>query len=101
MTRDQILAIASELVIVNDGAYRWVGRRDDVYRWLDDHGFTRRFDAAHNTGNSVTMSADDYQELCDDTDCLIDTSGSYGPAGVNPHELIDEIEAEADYLYIH
>jgi len=102
MTKEEILAIATDLVVVNDGFSRWVGRRDEIYDWLEKNGLSRGYDDSHNTPNSVTMSVDQYQSLCDSTECLVDDSGSFGPADPHdPYELIDEIEETADCLYVY
>jgi hypothetical protein len=100
--REALVRDAKQLVIVDDGAYRWAGDRAEVYAWLDAQEISRGHDRSYNTPNSATMDSDQYQELCDSTTCYVDTSGSYGPSGIDPHELIDEItEAGAPTLYIH
>jgi hypothetical protein len=96
------IAEAPAFVIVNDGATRWVGRKSEVYGWLSRHDIDRGHDANYNTPNSATMTADQYQSLCDETQCFVDTSGSHGPEGADPYELIEELSnAGAAYLYIH
>lgn len=102
MDRKEMLRRAKQFVVVNDGAYRWAGLKSEVYGWLDSHDFTRGHDQSRNTPNSVTMTAEQYQALCDETDCYVDTSGSHGPSGADPYELIDDLqERGAAYLYIH
>ena len=102
MNSQEMIEKAKGIVVVNDGAYLWAGTKAEVYGWLSDHEFCRGFDASHNTHNSVTMTAEEYQALCDETECLVDTSGSYGPTGSDPHELITELQdAGAAYLYIY
>lgn len=93
-TRRNLLRRAANLVVVDDGAYRWVGSRSEVYGWLAAHDIDR-------TSNSAALNSEQYQALCDATTCYVDTSGSYGPSGVDPYELIDAIsDAGADHLYI-
>lgn len=102
MTSKEMIAAAKTLVVVNDGAYCWAGSKTEVYGWLSDHDFSRGFDASHNTPNSVTLTVEQYQALCNETECLVDTSGSYGPTGADPHELIEALQdAGAACLYIH
>ena len=57
------------LVIVNDGASRWIGDRQEVYEWLSAHGHTRGYHSGYCTPNVVTLDADTYQALCDETTC--------------------------------
>lgn len=101
-TRRNLLRRARNLVVVNDGQYRWVGSRREVYAYLEAHGLERGYHRGYNTANSVTMDADQYQALCDSTTCCVDTSGSYGPAGEDPFKLIEAILGRgAVTLYIH
>lgn len=55
----------SSVVIVNDGAERWVVNRREVYAWLRRHGHDRGVDRNTRLSNSVTLDADAYQDLCD------------------------------------
>ena len=88
-TRDEILRQAHSLVVVDDGAYRWVGAQSEIYGWLNKHGFERDYTAG--AGSSVEMTAEDYQSLCDSVDCISDTSGASGYLDCDPHDLIDDL----------
>lgn len=100
-TRRNLLRRAANLVVVDDGASRWVGSRREVYRWLSTHDVSRGFDRSTNLPNAATMDAEQYQSLCDETQCYVDTSGSYGPAGQDPHKLIGAIlDRDAPTLYV-
>lgn len=61
--RDLIRGRAT-LIIVNDGAFRWVGDKADIKRWLAAQGLTSR--------TASEMTADQYQQLCDSTACWSD-----------------------------
>lgn len=101
-TRRNLLRRAANLVVVDDGAYCWVGSRREVYAWLREHGIERGYHSGYRTPNSCTMDADTYQALCDATECHVDTTGSHGPRGEDPHKLIDAIlDRNAPTLYIY
>lgn len=101
-TRRNLLRRATNLVVVDDGAYRWVGSRREVYGWLAAHSIERGYHSGYRTPNSAVMDAEQYQALCDQTQCYVDTSGSYGPAGADPRELIDALQQRGSAtLYIH
>lgn len=93
MTAQEIIGMADSLVVVSDGAYRWLGDRAEVYAWIDSHGHRRGYDYARNLPNTVTLTADEYQEMCDETTCYADTSGSYGPGEMRAYDLIARIDA--------
>lgn len=90
-TRRNLLRRAAHLVIVDDGEYRWVGSKIEVYRWLDEHGVDRlKYDSRSNEFNVARMD-DTYQALCDATTCITATHGSAGDYAGDPYELIDAI----------
>ena len=92
---------ADTAVIVDDGSYRWIGDRAQVYAWLRNAEIARGHDSARNLSNAARMSADEYQQLCDHTTCYADTSGSYSVPGHDTHALIDSlIEQGAPTLHI-
>ena len=90
-TRRNLLRRAHNLVVVSDGAYRWVGQRREVHRWLRARGKQPGYDTQTNQAFAVRLDADAYQALCDETHCVASTCGTGQYAG-DPRELIDAIE---------
>lgn len=100
-TRRNLLRRAANLVVVDDGAYMWVGSRQDVYDWLIEHDIDRGFDRSTNLPNVAAMDADTYQSMCDDIGCITATHGGAGDYVGDPHDLIEAILARnAAMLYI-
>lgn len=56
---------ANTVVIVNDGAERWVGNKREIYNWLSARGHQRSYDTSRNLPNTVKLDADTYQSMCD------------------------------------
>lgn len=81
----------SNLVIVDDGQFRWVGDAHEIDAWLDEHGYTRR--------DARSMTPEQYQALCDDTTCLSDQIGLVGSGDVI--ELCNTLRDEHGVDVIH
>ena len=94
-----MIANATDYVVINDGAYRWVGERAEIYGWLTDHGKSRCLNSSTNLSNSVELTSDEYDQLCRDTTCESDRIATVGN-GQCVQLCSDLMDAGAPMLHI-
>lgn len=101
ISKNGLIDQASTLVVIDDGASRWVGDSAEILGWLTQHGIQPRYDSATRMPDTCVMGADAYQHLCAETGCVASSCGSYGPVGEDPLELIEDIlTAGARLIYV-
>lgn len=98
----RIKAHADKLIVIDDGASRWVAERSKALKWLADHENVRtgrmslrgrRFAAA--------MSESEYDEFSRAVPCIAATHGAGGYWPGDQHELVEALlDAGAMTLFI-
>ena len=97
--RRNMIANAVNYVVVDDGAYRWAGEREEIYAWLRAHEKYRSLNTSTNQSNSVELSSDEYDQMCRETMCKSDVIGPSG-TGQCIDLCSDLMDAGASMLHI-
>lgn len=98
-TQNAMIANATDYMVVDDGQMRWAGKRALILGWLHERGQSPHFDASTRQDNSVSLGADEYNEMCRVVTCESDAVASAGSGECI--ELCDGlIDAGAGLLHV-
>lgn len=89
--KDLIRTHADKLIVIDDGASRWVAERAKVLKWLNEHDVRTGRMILRGRRFAVAMSEREYDEFSRAVSCIAATHGANGVLPGDQHELVEAL----------